>query len=411
MATNTKQKIAIAGFGLEGQAVFEYLQKQPNFENLEIHIFDENPELKVSNEVTLHQGLIIPTDFDIVYKTPGIPTNKLKLENPATKISSLTNIFFEKAKGTIIGITGTKGKGTITTLIDHILKQSDFDSIVLGNIGITGLEMLKDDNKDKFYIYEMSSFQCEHLKKSPHIAILNNIYPDHLNHHENFEEYKKAKLNITKFQSTDDYFINASDFEIDTKAKQIKIQLLGSPTLKFETKLLGEHNQRNCQVAFEVAKILGISENKIIEAIKTYEPLPLRLEKVAEKNGISFYDDSLATIPEAALASINALGDVDTIILGGSDKGSDLEKFAKELEKTSIKNFIIFPVTGKEMVKYVKNDPNRNVFEASSMEEAVKFAYENTKGVCLMATAAASFGLFKNYKDRSEQYKYWINQI
>lgn len=232
-----------------------------------------------------------------------------------------------------------------------------------------------------------------------------------MNHHENFDEYKKAKLNITKFQNENDYFINASDFDIETKAKQIKTPSSGNPTIKFETVMLGEHNQRNCQVAFEVAKILGISEDKIREAIKTYEPLPLRLEKIAEKNGVTFYDDSLATIPEAALASINALGDVNTIILGGSDKGSDLEKFAKELEKTRVKNFIIFPVNGKEMVKYVKNDPNRNVFEANSMEEAVKFAYENTKGVCLMATAAASFGLFKNYKDRSDQYKYWIEKV
>lgn len=164
-----KQKIAIAGFGVEGRAVFKYLKEQPDFSNLDIHIFDESKDLGVElpSDVFLHSNLEITADFDVVYKTPGIPMSKLDLKNSETKISSLTNIFFEKAKGTIIGITGTKGKGTITTLINHILRENGFDSVVLGNIGVTGLEMLKDDKENKFYIYEMSSFQCEHLEKSP----------------------------------------------------------------------------------------------------------------------------------------------------------------------------------------------------------------------------------------------------
>ncbi|MBU1557938.1 UDP-N-acetylmuramoyl-L-alanine--D-glutamate ligase [Patescibacteria group bacterium] len=410
------KKIAIIGFGLEGKALYKYFKNQPN---TEIHIFDENEIDAPENLTKVHKGLNIPKDFDVAYKTPGIPTSKLQLASKDTKISSLTNLFLEKTKGKVIGITGTKGKGTITTLTDHILSNNGFKSVVVGNIGIPAIEYLKEENEDTFYIYEMSSFQCEHLNKSPHVAVLNNIFPDHLNHHKNLEEYKKAKYKITEFQTSEDYFINASDINIKTKAQQIK--LIEARSSKFETKLLGEYNQRNCSVAFEVAKILGIPEEKIREAIKTYEPLPLRLEKIEEVNGITFYDDSLATIPEATLGSIQALENVNTIILGGSDKGSPLEDFAKELTKTSIQNFIIFPTNGKEMVKYVKNDPNskaskiigqgRQIFEANSMEEAVKFAYQNTKGICLMSTAAASFGLFKNYKDRSEQYQYWIKKL
>jgi UDP-N-acetylmuramoylalanine--D-glutamate ligase len=160
-----------------------------------------------------------------------------------------------------------------------------------------------------------------------------------------------------------------------------------------------------------VAKILGIKDADIRKSIKTYEPLPMRLEKVAEKNGVTFYDDSLATIPQATLGSIEALEYVNTIILGGSDKGSPLEEFAKDLTKTSIKNFIIFPGNGKEMVKYIKNEPDKNIFEVNNMRDAVKTAYENCKGICLLSNAAASFNLFKGYKDKSEQYRYWIKEL
>ena len=402
----SKNKIAIIGFGAEGKTLYDYFKKQSD---VEIHIFDEN-EIKIPDKKTfIHKGLSIPKEFKIIYKAPGIPTNKLNLANPKTKISSLTNLFLEKTKGTVIGITGTKGKGTVTTLIAHVLKENGFKTVVVGNIGKPAIQYLKNDDLKTFYIYEMSSFQCEHLKQSPHIAILNNIFPDHLNHHKNFKEYEKAKLNITKFQTPEDYFINASKFKIKTKAKQIN--LAENPTPKFKTKLLGEYNQKNCQVAYEVAKILGIKDKKIKKAIETYTALPMRLEKVAKNNGIIFYDDSLATIPEATLASIQALKEVNTIILGGSDKGSDYENFAKEISKTNIQNFIIFPNNGKEMVKYIKNNPNKNIFKVDNMKDAIKIAYKYSQGICLLSNAAASLNLFKNYKDKSKQYRYWIKKL
>ncbi len=402
-----KRQVAIAGFGIEGKSIYKYTkEKNPN---TEIHIFEENQKIEIPNGAIRHTNLSIPNNFNYIYKTPGIPTSKLQLQNPNTKISSLTNIFLEKSIGTIIGVTGTKGKGTITTLINYILNLNKFDSVVLGNIGMPGLELLKKDTPNKFYVYEMSSFQCEHLNKSPHIAVLNNFFPDHLNHHKNLEEYKKSKLNITKFQTSEDYFINASDIKIETLANQIKINTLPEP--KFETKLLGDYNQMNCLVAFEVAKIIGIKEDKIKEAIKTYKPLPMRLEKIAKNGDVIFYDDSLATIPQATLGSIQALGNVDTIILGGSDKGSPLDDFAKELAKTAIKNFIIFPINGEDMIKYAKKDKTKNIFKVDNMKDAVKIAYENCRGICLLSNAAASLNIFKNYKDKSEQYRYWIEKL
>ena len=408
-----KEKIAIAGFGIEGKALYKYFKDRKDL-NIEIHIFDENKIKIPDKNVITHKSLRIPSEFKIIYKSPGIPTSKLKLNDPKkTEISSLTNLFLEKTKGRVIGVTGTKGKGTIATLINHILKKNGFKSVVVGNIGKPAINYLKKDDPDTYYIYEMSSFQCEHLKKSPHIAILNNLFPDHLNHHKNFNAYKKAKINITKFQNEDDFFINASDLKIKTKAKNISIKKL---PFHFKTKLIGDYNQKNCFVAFKIAQILKIKDEDIIKAIETYEPLPMRLEKVAEIDGIIFYDDSLATIPEATLASIKALKDINTIILGGSDKGAPLENFAKQLAKTDIKNFIIFPDNGEKMTKYLNNpkfskQTTKKIFKVAGMEKAVKIIYKNTKGICLLSNAAASLNLFKNYKDKSKQYRYWIKKL
>ncbi|AKM84222.1 TPA: UDP-N-acetylmuramoyl-L-alanine--D-glutamate ligase [Candidatus Campbellbacteria bacterium] len=396
-----KEKIAIAGFGTEGKALYEYFKKRPN---TEIHIFDEDHLREgFPSNINFHNNLIIPADFKIVYKSPGIPTIKLKIKSKNTKISSLTNLFMENIKGSVIGITGTKGKSTISSLINHILKGS----YLIGNIGTTGLNFLENKNnkKENVYIYEMSSFQCEHLEKSPQIAVLTNIFHDHLNHHENFNEYKDAKFNITNFQNKNNLFINTSDHNYKTKAQILKFKK--SP-IKFKTELKGEHNQLNCFIAYTVARQFGLSDKKIKDSIKTFKPLPLRLEKVMEKKGVIFYDDSLATIPEATIESIKSLKNVNTIILGGLNRNIPLDNFAKYLTKTEIKNFIIFPETGKEMVKYVKN---RNIFEVNNMKNAVSKAYENGKGICLLSNAAASFNLFKNYKDKSDQYRYWINKL
>ena len=447
MKKTALKKLAIVGFGTEGQALYEYFQKTH-----EIHIFDEQPLPKNFStlKANFHQTLAIPADFKIVYKSPGIPLKNLKLKNPETKISSLTNLFFEKAKGTIIGVTGTKGKSTTSSLIAHILKKSGFDVTLIGNIGTTGLQLLQKDKPTSFYVYELSSYQCELLQKSPHIAVVTNLYQDHLSHHGSFKNYKKAKENITKFQTDQDFLVINSEVDFKTKAgmgilvepetlkviclpkikkmPRIKKIVLGmiipiSPAQEFmldnlkqsfpnhfQTQLPGHHNQYNCELAYITARLLKISHQKILSAIKTFKPLPGRLEKIATRKGITFYEDYLATIPQATWAAIQSLPNIDTLILGGQDRGIDFKEFARQLTTTKIRNFIIFPDTGKKMVAQVARQKSRNIIPAKSMEEAVQAAYVHThKGkICLLSTASPSFNMFKNYQDRSEQYRHWI---
>jgi len=396
-----KPVIGIAGFGLEGKAAYEYFRG-----TAELHIFDEHDIDMSGIDATFHKGLTIPGFVSILYKSPGIPTSKVVLESPQTRLSTLMDIVLEKARPRSIGVTGTKGKSTVASLIFHILKSSGRDAVLFGNIGVADMRLFEADGPERIYVLELSSYQCEHITRSPHVAVLTNLYPEHLNHHGSFEAYREAKLNIARFQTPEDVFINGSDIKTSFSGKMIE----PSSGNLFKTKLLGEHNQRNCALAVAAVAEYDVTEEEAREHIATFEPLPYRLERVGEFKGITFYDDSLATVPEATLASIKALPHVDTIILGGEDRGISFTKFADELEKTSTATFIVFPDTGPIMVTNVQD---RTVVPVSSMEEAVKVAFQNTPqgGTVLLSNASPSFNLFKDYKDKSAQYREWIQKL
>lgn len=395
------KKIGIAGFGLEGRAVYEYLKGTG-----EIYIFDENQPDLTGIDGSFINSLQIPEHIDVLYKSPGIPTSKIELLSKNTKLTTLMSDVLEKVGTQAIGITGTKGKSTVSSLIHHILTEAGKQSVLFGNIGVADMRLIEEAGKDIIFVMELSSYQCEHINNSPHIAVLLGIYPDHLTHHGSFEKYRDAKLHIAKFQSKQDIFVNASHEDVFFDGKVIKPDF----SKKFKTKLIGEHNQKNCAVAFTAAKEYGVSEEIILKAIETFEPLEMRLQNLGVYNGITFYDDSLATIPEATLASIKTIGKVDTIILGGQNRNIPLEEFSEKLAKTPITNFIIFPETGEEMIKEVSD---RNVVRVSSMEEAVRAAYTHTKegGTVLLSSASKSPFIFRDFKDKSEQYRDWIHKM
>jgi UDP-N-acetylmuramoyl-L-alanine---L-glutamate ligase len=482
MTTQKLKTLGIIGFGKEGQAIFEHYAK--DFD--QVYIFDEklesldgieiikNYESKIMNEkssfesqsgqqgifrsaqddisaqddnhlldsqknIQLFHNLNIPASVDFLVKSPGITTHKVFLEDPNLQINSLISLLFQKIdmKKTI-AVTGTKGKSTVSSLIAHILEHCGYKSELLGNIGNINLELLNNYDPDCYYVFELSSFQCQQLQNSPHIAIWTNFYIDHQDVHEDMEEYYQAKRNITRFQISQDYFITILELaDVGTNATKVIISNRGSfachgeacsgdPNplplpLKmtggiFVTKLIGEHNQINCQLAFEACSKLGLEESKISEAIATFEPIKGRLEKVGEvtKNGnqIEFYTDDLATIPEATWQAVLAFENrITTLITGGSIKGSDYTKLSQNLATTNIRNIIYFEPTGSLIVQGL--DRNKfNIIEAKSMKQAVDLAYHNTEsGVVLLSCASASFGLFKNAHDRGEQYKSAIGEL
>lgn len=447
--------ILILGLGREGMDSFSFLRKL--FPKKILGLADQkkikNKKLKIKNDkrIRWHLGedyLKALKNYDVIIKSPGIPIHLPEVEKAfkERKITSQTEIFFANCDGTIIGITGTKGKSTTASLIYKILKDCPERSQMVhlvGNIGKPALSHLLKPNENKIFVYELSSHQLTGLKRSPHIAVFLNIFPEHLDYYKDFEEYVRAKQNITRWQKRNDYLIyNSEDKTVKKIAKSSSAQKIpfNSKNL-FDffrrceksqifslTSLIGEHNFQNIAAAVAVGKIFQIPSKKIIAAIREFKPLSHRLEFVGVYNGVRFYNDSLSTAPETAIAAIDALGDdIQTIILGGYDRGLNFKKLAKRILKSRLENIIFLPATGERIWQSILEEsqkkkkyrglprcffvcPARSKKGADYMKAAAELAYKYTKKgkVCLMSPASPSFGLFKDYKERGNLFKRYV---
>ncbi len=434
------KKILILGFGREGQDTFKFLRKL--FPNKVLGVADR---LKIKDlrfkRVKLHLGknyLKAIKDYDIIIKSPGIPF-KILSKSTLKKITTQTEIFFDNCPGEIIGVAGTKGKSTTASLIYKILKTDGVKAHLIGNIGKPVLSFLLGAKKvdelrssspslrsavdealasssrcaspcstcvNNIFIYELSSFQLMNLKKSPQVAVLLNNYPDHLDYHKDFQEYVEANANITLHQTKNDYLVYNS---VDKLVRQIAKK---SKAKKIPIK--GKYYSLNKEAAKAVARIFKIPDEKITQAIKEFKPLSHRLELVGNYQGITFYNDSLSVIPETTIAALDFLGDkVQTLILGGFERGLNFKNLAKKILKSKVKTLILFPTTGERIWQEIskikiKNKPQR--FFADNMIEVIKLSYLNTnKGkICLLSPASASFGIFKDYRQRGNLFK---NQV
>ena len=421
------KKILILGFGREGMATLKFLQKI--FPQKQIGIADQDNTLKKKNiklkNVKWHLGknyLKSLKKYDLIIKSPGIPIHLKEIEKAfkEKKITSQTEIFLNNCPGKIIGVTATKGKSTTSSLIYQILKDAGIKVHLVGNIGQPVLNYLFSATPNDIYVFELSAHQLYNLKKSPHIAIFLNIFPEHLDYYKNFKEYLNAKANITKFQAKNDYFIYdpENDFvkkvAIKTKAQKISISEL---KVRINKKTIPVEN---IKAAICVARIFKIPYRKIVNSIKKFKPLPHRLEKVGVFKGIIFFNDALSTIPETSILAMKILGKkVQTVILGGFDRKINFRKLGKYiLENKNIKNLILFPTTGKKIWQTILSLAKGakkalpSPFFVDNMKDAVKIAYQHTqKGkICLLSCASSSFSLFKDYKEKGNLFKRYIKQ-
>ncbi|TSC75687.1 MAG: hypothetical protein G01um101430_181 [Parcubacteria group bacterium Gr01-1014_30] len=384
--------ILILGFGREGKDTLKFLKKV--FPQKTISVADAKLDKNYLKTID---------NYDVVIKSPGVPIHLPEVEKAykRSKVTSQTEIFLENCPGKIIGVTGTKGKSTTSFWIYQILKRAGFGVKLVGNIGKPALSHLLGAKPRDIFVYEMSSHQLYGLKSSPHVAVLLNIYPEHLDYYQTLKEYTLAKANITKFQKKTDYFIYNSLSETCRKIAK------GSFAQKIPIR--GRYYELNKAAAIAAALIFGARG-----CIK-FKTLPHRLEFVGELGKIRFYNDSLSTIPQAATLALEHLGpDVETVILGGFYRGQEFGNLAKKILSSKIKSVILFPTSGEKIwqaiLKYQRNPSAVNHFFVNNMADAVKLAYEHTGAnkICLLSPASPSFGIFKDYRERGNLFKKYV---
>ena len=436
------KKILILGFGKEGISTYKFIRK--HFPNKKIYIADKtnaNEEIILKDKnVDINFGdnyLDNLKDFDIIMKTPGISFANINIESFKEKIKSQLELFLEFIDVTTIGVTGSKGKSTTSSLIYQILKDQNKDTVLMGNIGVPVFDCIEDIRESTIVVLEMSSHQLEYMDVSPNIAILLNIYEEHLDHYKSIKEYAEAKINIGRFQKNSDYFIYNVDNKIIKECideietlNDIKYEVSYNGNLSNDNSnkvyikddyiyinenkvynindkrnLLGNHNLNNIMFVLAVCNILKLNLKKAKETISNFKGLEHRMEYVGKYNNIIYYNDSIATIPEATINSIRALKNVDTLILGGMDRGISYNEFIKFLNSGVVRNLICMPDTGYKIADSL--NCSSNIYKVETLEEAVELSKKITikDKICLLSPAAASYGFFKNFVEKGNKYK------
>lgn len=412
------RKILIAGYGREGQSAERLIKRLVPDANYTIATQVENGKWKAKND-EWHEGW----PFDMVIKSPGIPT--FHLSSPLTAhLTSLTDLFLQVYGDLTIGVTGTKGKSTTASLIHHLLPGS----ILAGNIGIPLFDILDDLREDSVVVAELSCHQLENIHRAPHISVLLNLFQEHLDHYENYMCYKMAKMQIALKQQPGDHFFYCADAtELADLVGQLSLPGEQHPyTLATVTEeehevlkacsLEGEHNRSNTLVAARVASLATRQPIPSLQGlVSTFKGLRHRMERVGERRGVTWYDDSISTIPEAAIAAVRALGCVETLILGGFDRGIDYSPLVKFLQEHPIKNLVFVGKAGRRIYSEIqksKIEIPKYIIE-DDYTKIVPWCAEHTPqgGVVLLSPAAASYDAFKNFEVRGDFYAEQINKL
>ncbi|HAU39588.1 MAG: UDP-N-acetylmuramoylalanine-D-glutamate ligase, UDP-N-acetylmuramoylalanine-D-glutamate ligase [Candidatus Peregrinibacteria bacterium GW2011_GWF2_43_17] len=430
-----KSKIAILGFGIEGESIANYLLKK-NYKDITICDSDAN----LANKPKQFKYILGPdylknlNRFDIIFRSPGIPFQTKEVLLAGKKATSVTRYFFEHCPCKIIAVTGTKGKGTTSTLAYEMLKKAGRDAYLGGNIGNSPLDFLDKLKKESIVVLELGHGQIEDLETGPDIGIILGVTQDHLDYHPDIKTYRSAKHPLISKQKKSQIAIINEDYEGNEpfltlgEGRKFKISTRGETPLgayahkqkliiktdkkqlelidASQIKLLGPHNIENALPSSLAAFLSGVSKENIVHVLKTFRGLPHRLEFVCEKNGIKFINDSFSTTPETSIAAINSFATSLILVAGGSEKHADFTSWAEAVKNAKhLKQIILIGLTGPRMAKAIGRDGR--IMLVKTLENAfLKIRKFATKGdTVVMSPACASFDQFKNYKERGEAFK------
>lgn len=401
------KKVLVLGFGAEGQSTFNLLRNIKSYEKLAIADANTSISEKISDKtIILHLGenyLDFIDNYDIVFKSPGI---SLDINNFSCKITSQIEVFLQNYKEKCVGITGTKGKSTVSSLIHHVLLQNGVNAVLCGNIGIPVFDIEIDENT--VIIMELSCHQLQWLSVSPHFSVLLNIYEDHLDYYKTFENYENAKRNIYRNQNSDDFIYVSDELDIsDATARIVQIpreNYQNDMVLALKTsKLRGNHNLYNCEVAYNLCQKFNVSREKFLNSLIFFETLHHRLELLGTIDQVEFYDDSISTTVESTICAISSFENLGTVIIGGLDRGIDYSQLIIFLENSSVENIILMYQTGRKIAESLK----KKHFLVDDLASATDLAKRVTKAntACIMSPGAASYDSFKNFAERGDFFK------
>jgi UDP-N-acetylmuramoyl-L-alanine---L-glutamate ligase len=416
------QKVCIIGFGVEGQAAVAALQKyapkaQITVADSRIDI-DTLPGLEWQLGQKYLEGL---ERYDVVIKSPIMPYRSFAPEIQR-KLTSSTQIFLDTvhaAGAMTVGVTGSKGKSTTTSLIAELLVAGGKKAHLVGNIGIPALEFLGEAGPSTIFAIEMSGHQLDQLTTSPHIAVMTSFFPEHLDFFPSLEVYFEAKATIGKYQGGGDWFYyNAHSPECRKAAglsgaeHKVEFGPDDCPVDIRDTKLLGRHNAGNMGAAYLVARQLGVAASTCIEVLKSFKGLPHRLELLGRYHGIDWVDDAISTTAESAIMAMAALkGRLGTMILGGTDRNNSFDELAKAIVDSEVGAVILYGETGSKihaaLRQALKAHPRDLIIEpAATMAEVITIAKRVTPPgrTCLLSPASASYDMYKHFEYKGDDF-------
>lgn len=409
------KKILILGFGREGRSSFEYIRK--HLPEKKITVADGKEQTlpdEFTNGIFGEDYLSHFGDFDVVLKSPGIPFRDVDIPENVL-ITCQLDLFLKYAPCKKLGVTGSKGKTTTSTLAYKMLVESGIDAVLMGNMGLPVLDYI-EEIEGKIAVIEMSSHQLEFTRHSPDVAIITNIYEEHLEHYKGgMAGYVGAKLNIVKHQNENDTFVyngtqGLSEYIDINSIKSKKVAVNEDDEIPFKAgnpHLIGIHNKHDILLSFNGAKELGATAKGAEKAIADFEGIEHRMECVGTYKGITFYNDCIATIPHAVMCAVEALG-AKTLIFGGLDRGIDYTDFVRDLENSGLSVLIGTKTTGHKIIDMmIGNGTAKVLLKAENIEDAVIKAYENTEKseICILSPAASSYNEYKNFEEKGRFYK------
>jgi len=385
----TDKKILIWGYGREGKSTEDFLKRCAK--PAKVDIFQGKREE------------IDESSYDYIFKSPGVVMHE---ENP--KYTSQTQVFMEEFGGQTIGVTGTKGKSTTSSLLYTVLSAcSGKEVILLGNIGLPCLDYFDHITEDTIVVFELSAHQLYHTTVSPHVGVFLNLYEDHLDYYETMERYYKAKTHVALYQNDADYCYmgsNVPDFKTSGKKTVISNEI----DYDYELSIEGNHNRYNAEFVYRIAtEVYGCDGEAVRNALKTFTGLAHRLQKIATVAGVDYYDDSISTIPQATISAATSLSNAKTLLIGGMDRGIDYTVLQEFIPLHNEYIYICMYESGRRIYEAVKNQAGENLFYVEDLKAAVNKAKEVTEPgyACVLSPAAASYGYFKNFEERGDVFK------